>query len=960
MTIKKTLIIIIGLVLILGGCQNNKLQKKSYKSNEKQYLSVNKPIKSPSDQRNYRFLVLDNGLKVLLISDNKAEKSAAAMDISAGAFHAPKDRAGLLHFLEHMLFLGTDKYPEAGEYGQYLKKNGGSSNAYTSLEDTNYFFDVKNNAFDEALDRFAQFFIAPTMDPEFVDREKNAVDSEYSLKIKEDSRRINEVSRQTINPNHPYSIFSVGNLDTLADRENDKVYDRLMEIYKQHYSANRMALVVLNNQSLDLMEKSVRSKFNAVKNNGLEKPVSKAPLLNDKQLATRVNIVPLREMRTLELVFPIIDTQQYIDKKPTKIISHLLGHEAQNSLYHMLSEKGLIESLGVDVANFDALDVFSIEIELTKEGLQQVDGVTEDIFAYIDLIKQKGVIESYYEELKNIAALNFTFQETIEPMSTVYRLSPVLQNTSTENLLNIGYIYSDFDAELTQKYLSQLNPSNMKLTVVAPDLYTDKTEPLYDVNYSMRKIPKDLIKKWANAKASPTMKLPLLNPFVAEDISMKTEKSIKKPSLLIDKNGVEFWYYQDTSFNMPKANVYVRIESPLAGDTVKNRAMLALGRKLIEDKLNAYGYNAKAAGLRYQLFESEKGLGFRVSGYNDKQDKLIDTINETITSFNMTPEKFAIVKASLLRDWKNALLDRPISQVFGRMNREFGLDPFSKVAMTEALTSVDLNQLESYMKTMLSNVRLQVLAHGNISKNEANILVDKISLSFLKNAQVANKFEANIKTLGAGDEMIVETNIDHEDSAIVLSYPLSRSLDGIKDSRMLAQVLSAAFFNDIRTTQQLGYIASVFYREVHDMPALIFLIQSSKVGPVELQHRVDEFISKQYEVVKAMNDEDFLQYKEGLITNIELKDKNLDGRTTRLWAELADGYNEFDKREQVSELVSIMTKQELIDAYETTLVSLDRKRMISRNFGKAHRAENYQKAMQDKSVCRKEPCLKVK
>ena len=51
-----------------------------------------------------------------------------------------------------------------------------------------------------------------------------------------------------------------------------------------------------------------------------------------------------------------------------------------------------------------------------------------------------------------------------------------------------------------------------------------------------------------------------------------------------------------------------------------------------------------------------------------------------------------------------------------------------------------------------------------------------------------------------------------------------------------------------------------------------------------------------------------------------------------------------------------MTKQQLIEAYESTLINPNRKRMISRNFGKAHRAENYQKAMEDKSVCRQEPC----
>lgn len=59
-----------------------------------------------------------------------------------------------------MLFLGTEKYPEA-DFDDVLGKNAGYSNAYTSLSITNYHFECANNYFEEAIDRFAQFFIAP-------------------------------------------------------------------------------------------------------------------------------------------------------------------------------------------------------------------------------------------------------------------------------------------------------------------------------------------------------------------------------------------------------------------------------------------------------------------------------------------------------------------------------------------------------------------------------------------------------------------------------------------------------------------------------------------------------------------------------------------------------------------------------------------------------------------------------
>lgn len=64
----------------------------------------------------------------------------------------------MAHFLEHMLFLGTKKYPIESSYKEYLTKNSGSSNAYTSIDETNFYFQCSNNALYGALDRFSDFF----------------------------------------------------------------------------------------------------------------------------------------------------------------------------------------------------------------------------------------------------------------------------------------------------------------------------------------------------------------------------------------------------------------------------------------------------------------------------------------------------------------------------------------------------------------------------------------------------------------------------------------------------------------------------------------------------------------------------------------------------------------------------------------------------------------------------------
>ena len=109
-------------------------------------------VKSPNDDRQYQYLELPNRMKVLLVSDPKADKAAAALTVGVGSTANPPGREGLAHFLEHMLFMGTKKYPEVDEYSAFIKKNGGMDNAFTGGNQTTYYFDIKPEALEPGLD----------------------------------------------------------------------------------------------------------------------------------------------------------------------------------------------------------------------------------------------------------------------------------------------------------------------------------------------------------------------------------------------------------------------------------------------------------------------------------------------------------------------------------------------------------------------------------------------------------------------------------------------------------------------------------------------------------------------------------------------------------------------------------------------------------------------------------------
>ena len=76
-------------------------------------------------------------VQVLLVSDETTDKSAAALDVHIGHMSDPVNLPGLAHFCEHMLFLGTEKFPDENEYSKFLSQHGGSFNAFTSSDHTN-------------------------------------------------------------------------------------------------------------------------------------------------------------------------------------------------------------------------------------------------------------------------------------------------------------------------------------------------------------------------------------------------------------------------------------------------------------------------------------------------------------------------------------------------------------------------------------------------------------------------------------------------------------------------------------------------------------------------------------------------------------------------------------------------------------------------------------------------------
>ena len=568
------------------------------------------PIKqSPNDDRRYAYFVLDNGLKVVAISDPSADKAAAALAVFVGSFDDPPGRLGLAHFCEHMLFLGTEKYPKADEYQAFISGHGGTHNAYTAGDHTNFFFDIAPDQFDQALDRFAQFFIAPTFDAAYVDREKNAVNSEYQLYFKDDDRREQSVDVVTMNPSHPGARFSVGSLETLAG----DVRSDLARFYQTHYSADRMALVVLGPQALDVLRGWITSKFGAIPKRATAPPAKLPALYARGALPARLSFQTIKDVRELNFTFPVPSLDPYYQEKPGEFIANLLGHEGEGSLHQFLKSRGWIESLTASAARADASNgVITVSFELTRAGSAHTVEITAALFDEIDLIKRGALEQWRYDEQARVADLSFRFQEKQSPLSTVYRMAPDLRLYPARDVLIAPYLMSHYDPSLIDRYLAALRPDNVLIEVANPDVKGSSIEPWFKVPYTLEHVDAPV---HADVVGS-ALALPQPNPFLPSRLDL-IGRFDETPALAIDDPGLQVWLARDTSFGAPRANLFLALNLEDGIATESDAVDANLYARLVADQLNTFTYPAQLAGLDYAIAPTGPGFKLSIAGFND-------------------------------------------------------------------------------------------------------------------------------------------------------------------------------------------------------------------------------------------------------------------------------------------------------------------------------------------------------
>ncbi|XP_024886977.1 insulin-degrading enzyme-like isoform X3 [Temnothorax curvispinosus] len=835
-------------------------------------------IHPDNDSRSYRGLVLTNKMRIFLISDPSTDISFASMDVNAGDNCNPDDLPGLAHLCEHMLLLGTEKYRKQDDYHMYVTQSNGQQNATTSLSSTNYWFTASPEKFKEVLDRFAQFFIAPLFRESLIEKEINgSIDAEYKEYLTLHGRRYIQLEKLCIKPDQPYSKFGTGNGESLSKipkEKNINVRNRLLEFYNTYYSANVMSLCIHGKESLDDLTNMVIERFCNVENKEVELPMYSEYPFKDEDFNTIWYYVPIHDTITqLVISFALPEMQREYR------MEHL-------HIWNMCNRY------------------------------------------------RSAKIHSWNPN--NIATIAYLLH--IYPM---------------ENIISLLRDFPKWRPDLINELMEYFTPQNIRIYVAAKayESIANKTEKWFGTKYMKEKISEKTMKMWNHAGYKlPDLKLPSKNEFIATKFDIKTEINDQEFPLRIvkDTSFVKVWYKEDNVFRLPHATMIFHFVSPFAYMDPLSSNLTNMFVNLLRDFLDEYAcivnihkhefmHTVDITSLEWKITTTKYGITLKIDGFDDKQRVLLEKIMDQMTNFKLNPKRFEVLKEKHIKYLKNfaTILQTP-KHAKEYLHILLSERHWSSDELLASTAHLSIDRLELFIPKLFSKMHVDCLMYGNVTEMEATDIGELIE-SNLKTRmphivpmlQEQLVLYRQIKVEDGCHILYEEENKVHENSCTIVNYATGlRSTESNMLLSLLAQIISGPCYDVLRTTEQLGYIILSDVCTINETQYLTVVVQGER-NPQNVEERIDSFMENMFEHITNMPEEQFNNYKEGLVVRLINTGNTITSQCSLYWKEIESKEYNFDRVNIEVPYLRTITQQRLLQFFEENIRSKLTRRKLS-------------------------------
>ncbi|XP_073113934.1 insulin-degrading enzyme-like 1, peroxisomal isoform X1 [Elaeis guineensis] len=367
----------------------------------------------------------------------------------------------------------------------------------------------------------------------------------------------------------------------------------------------------------------------------------------------------------------------------------------------------------------------------------------------------------------------------------------------------------------------------------------------------------------------------------------------------------------------------------------------------------------KTVGWKGRWFRDILALIVIVVGYNHKMSILLETIIGKIKQFEVKPDRFAVIKETVTKDYENFKFQQPYKQAlyYCSLLLEDHTWPWSDEL--EVLPHLEADDLVEFLPRLLSRTFVECYIAGNVEPHEAESMVQHIEDLLFKAPHPISKplfpsqhLTNRIVKLEKGLKYyypVEGLNQKNENSALV--HYIQVHQDDIKLNvklQLFALIAKQPAFHQLRSVEQLGYITALLRRNDSGVWGLQFIIQSTAQDPAKLDTRVDAFLQMFESKLHEMTDEEYKGNVNALIGVKLEKHKNLREESAFYLREISDGTLTFDRRELEVAALRDLKKEELVDFFNNYVkVDVPHKKTLSVHvYGCLHSAE-YKQAIQE-------------
>lgn len=776
-------------------------------------------------------LTLPGGLRVRLLHLPHASHAAALVHVHAGAHDAPAAYPGLAHFLEHLLFLGSERYAVTDSLMAYVQRSGGQLNASTRERHTDFFFQLSADLLEPGLQRLLDMLAAPLLDPAAQLREREVLQAEYLARAQDSETLCDAALGTALSGAHPFAGFHAGNRYTLPV-EQPEFQAVLRGYHRGFYHAGQMELLLAGPQSFDELQRLAMLAGASLRS---------APTVER-------SIPPLRSQPgswlSLQLDHgePRLDLTFYLDGLPPAASAALdylgcfITAQAQQSLALRLRVAGWCQSLKMRVPYWHAgQGVVVIEAMLTEAGVQQRTEIVEAIRSWLRFFRHESCWQHARAEYQRIR------QRSLLGLEPLARLRYWVEPEAWAEGQDEAAVQAAFG-----QLMDQLVASSPVVLLAARQPCPEIETTGFPLRLAQEAPPHPSTLDW-------NWQLPAANPWL-QPASHRAAPVAAEPAL----------HWLGALDQGAQGVLYVRWQ-------FADRPPAALWHSLA-DALQARQWAARQAGVEMRFEDLGSSWSLGLSGFAEVLPAICMDLCELLAA--PPPACFDVgIRLAQAQD-QLAGDELLIRQLIRRMPSL--LDKSTTVAQVD---KVDQSTLAACWRT----ARWDGLACGLLANQAGSI---SAALNTLAAPLVAGA-DRQITAAASPGLHWCDAGMRATETGLLLFCPLPAP-DAATEAawRLLARLMEGDFFRRLRSELQLGYAVFSRFSQFGARAGILFAVQSPNASAAEIVEHIETFLSDFAGRLDGLTEQQLQTEAVALAAQLDMRQGDSRGRAEGAWQAL--------------------------------------------------------------------------